>query len=215
MNILKKFGIGNISGSSNQKSNEAALELMRNLQQGNSIAIIPDGPRGPSMKLSMSPIFYAQKSGKPIIGITARYAKGDDGRKKYTVNRYYCDKLSRLGAIPFVIVPMMMMVAFSYLKARKTSDFYHAIPVKRETMFFSTIVAALAWIVGIFIIACIAIVTVVGLTLLVVTSSNREMKRLEKKAQETFYLDGSKGHYLYNHTNSDAKVLWITTPPMF
>lgn len=70
VNILKKFGIGNISGSSNQKSNEAALELMRNLQQGNSIAIIPDGPRGPSMKLSMSPIFYAQKSGKPIIGIT-------------------------------------------------------------------------------------------------------------------------------------------------
>ena len=42
---------------------------------------------------------------KPIIGITARYAKGDDGRKKFTVNRYYCDKLSRLGAIPFVIVP--------------------------------------------------------------------------------------------------------------
>lgn len=39
----------------------------------------------------------------------------------------------------------------------------------------------------IFIIACIAIVTVIGLTLLVVTSSNREMKRLEKKAQETFY----------------------------
>ena len=43
---------------------------MRNLQQNNSIAIIPDGPRGPGMKLTMSPLFYAQKSGKPIIGIT-------------------------------------------------------------------------------------------------------------------------------------------------
>ena len=42
---------------------------------------------------------------KPIIGITARYMKGDDGRKKYFVNRYYCDKLSRLGAIPFMLVP--------------------------------------------------------------------------------------------------------------
>ena len=70
VNILKRFGIGNISGSTNQNSTEAALELMRNLQQGNSIAIIPDGPRGPSMKLGMSPIFYAQKSGKPLIGIT-------------------------------------------------------------------------------------------------------------------------------------------------
>ena len=70
VNILKNFGIGNISGSTNKNSTEAALELMRNLQQNNSIAIIPDGPRGPGMKLTMSPLFYAQKSGKPIIGIT-------------------------------------------------------------------------------------------------------------------------------------------------
>ena len=43
----------------------------------------------------------------------------------------------------------------------------------------------------------------------------RGNKRYRLKAQETFYLDGSKSHYLYNHGNSDAKVLWITTPPMF
>ncbi len=70
VHILKKFGIGNINGSSDKNSTEAAIELMRNLQQGKSIAIIPDGPRGPSMKLTMSPLFYAQKTGKPIIGIT-------------------------------------------------------------------------------------------------------------------------------------------------
>ena len=43
----------------------------------------------------------------------------------------------------------------------------------------------------------------------------RANRKYKLKAQETFYLDGSKGHYLYNHTNSDVKVLWITTPPMF
>ena len=43
----------------------------------------------------------------------------------------------------------------------------------------------------------------------------RENKRYKLKAQETFYLDGTKSHYLYNHGSSDAKVLWITTPPMF
>ena len=32
---------------------------------------------------------------------------------------------------------------------------------------------------------------------------------------KTFYLDGTESHYLYNHGKSDAKVLWITTPPMF
>ena len=70
VHILKKFGIGNIDGSSDRNSTEAAMELMRNLRHGNSIAIIPDGPRGPSMKLTMSPLFYAQKTGKPILGIT-------------------------------------------------------------------------------------------------------------------------------------------------
>jgi len=43
----------------------------------------------------------------------------------------------------------------------------------------------------------------------------RGNKRYKLKAQETFYLDGSKGHYLHNHGNTDAKVLWITTPPAF
>lgn len=70
VNILKKFGVGNIDGSTNNNPNEAALNLMRNLQQGNSIAIVPDGPRGPAMELGMSPIFYAKKSGKPVVGIT-------------------------------------------------------------------------------------------------------------------------------------------------
>ncbi len=70
MYILEKFGIGHVSGSSDKHAKEAALQLMQNLKDGNSIAIIPDGPRGPSMELTMSPIFYAQKSGKPILGIT-------------------------------------------------------------------------------------------------------------------------------------------------
>lgn len=43
----------------------------------------------------------------------------------------------------------------------------------------------------------------------------RGNKKYKLKAQETFYIDGSKNHYLYNHGSSDAKILWITTPPMF
>ncbi len=70
MYILQKFGIGHVSGSTDKNPKEAALQLMQNLKDGNSIAIIPDGPRGPSMELTMSPLFYAQKSGKPILGIT-------------------------------------------------------------------------------------------------------------------------------------------------
>lgn len=40
-------------------------------------------------------------------------------------------------------------------------------------------------------------------------------KKYRVKAHETFYLDGSRGHYLYNSGTTDAKILWITTPPMF
>lgn len=40
-------------------------------------------------------------------------------------------------------------------------------------------------------------------------------KKYKVRAKETFYMDGSKSHYLYNHGNNDAKVLWITTPPIF
>ena len=43
----------------------------------------------------------------------------------------------------------------------------------------------------------------------------RGNEKYKVKAKETFYLDGQKSHYLYNHGNTEAKVLWITTPPIF
>ena len=67
--LLKSFGIGVIGGSSNNNASGAAISLMKTLKKNDSIAIIPDGPRGPSMKMTMSPIYYAQKTGKPIVGV--------------------------------------------------------------------------------------------------------------------------------------------------
>lgn len=43
----------------------------------------------------------------------------------------------------------------------------------------------------------------------------RDNKKHKLKAKDTFYMNGKKSHYLYNHGNSEALVLWITTPPMF
>lgn len=68
--FLQKFGIGIIGGSSNNNAKGAAINLMKSLQNGESITIIPDGPRGPRMKMSMSPIYYAHKTGKPIFTLT-------------------------------------------------------------------------------------------------------------------------------------------------
>ena len=68
--LLEKYGMGTIGGSSTENGKNAALELMRSLQKGVSIAIIPDGPKGPNMTLSRSAVYYAAKTGKPIMGAT-------------------------------------------------------------------------------------------------------------------------------------------------
>lgn len=68
--VLRRFGIKVIDGSSNENANSAALSLMRELQDNRAITIIPDGPKGPNMKLGLSALYFAQKSGKPIVGLT-------------------------------------------------------------------------------------------------------------------------------------------------
>ncbi len=66
-NLLERFKFNIISGSTTKNAKAAALQMMRCLENDEIIAIIPDGPVGPAQKMSMSPIFYAHKTGKPII----------------------------------------------------------------------------------------------------------------------------------------------------
>lgn len=40
-------------------------------------------------------------------------------------------------------------------------------------------------------------------------------KKHSVKKGQTFYLKGSHAHHLFNDSQSDAKVLWICTPPIF
>lgn len=47
--------------------------------------------------------------------------------------------------IPVLFVPLLMLVAFHFLTKRSNSDFYHALPVKREAMYVGIIAAVLAW----------------------------------------------------------------------
>ena len=65
--FLKWFHIAPVNGSTNENARQSALELMRALQDGDDLFISPDGPRGPRMRMKKSPIYYAQKTGKPII----------------------------------------------------------------------------------------------------------------------------------------------------
>lgn len=68
--FLKKVGFGIIDGSSNDGASAAAISLLRSLEKDEAIAIIPDGPRGPRMKMNESPLYFAKKSGKALFGAT-------------------------------------------------------------------------------------------------------------------------------------------------
>ncbi len=58
---------------------------------------------------------------------------------------------SLLGTFTLV-APLMTLYLFSFLNKRNTSDFYHAIPVKRTAVFFSFFLAIVTWLAALFII---------------------------------------------------------------
>lgn len=73
--LLERLGWGLIRGSSGRRAVAAlkqANEIMK--KPGAIIALTPDGPRGPSEVAKSGMIYFAQKTGKPVIpgGFSAR-----------------------------------------------------------------------------------------------------------------------------------------------
>jgi lysophospholipid acyltransferase (LPLAT)-like uncharacterized protein len=65
---LKLFGIDNIAGSSSRGGAAALIAIVKSLQRERvSVAISPDGPRGPRMRASLGVIQAARLSGAPIL----------------------------------------------------------------------------------------------------------------------------------------------------
>lgn len=68
--LLQMFHIYSIDGSSDRNAAGAAIEITKELQHGTVVSLISDGPKGPSMRLNKSVIYFAQKTGKPVMGFT-------------------------------------------------------------------------------------------------------------------------------------------------
>jgi lysophospholipid acyltransferase (LPLAT)-like uncharacterized protein len=68
--VLAKFGLISIRGSTSRRGPQALLEATRWLRKGYSVAITPDGPRGPAHQIQEGIISLAQVSGRPIIPIS-------------------------------------------------------------------------------------------------------------------------------------------------
>lgn len=75
--IFRRFGFETIRGSTSRGGARAALQLTRRIKEGAVLAFTPDGPRGPSRKVQPGTLFFAQRSGRPIIplGLSAKPRK--------------------------------------------------------------------------------------------------------------------------------------------
>ncbi len=61
------FGVKTVWGSSNRSPLSGLRGLKRVLDDGDSVAITPDGPRGPARRCAIGPVAIAQLAGKPIV----------------------------------------------------------------------------------------------------------------------------------------------------
>jgi len=65
--ILLGMGFNVIRGSTTTGGSEALRALIRAVRGGYSIAVTPDGPKGPIFKVQPGVVYIAQKAGVPII----------------------------------------------------------------------------------------------------------------------------------------------------
>ncbi|HVL38605.1 MAG TPA: lysophospholipid acyltransferase family protein [Fimbriimonadaceae bacterium] len=72
--IFKKFGFNTIRGSTGRGGVRAAVEAIKVLRQGATMAFTPDGPRGPSGVVQGGIMLMAQKAGAALVpvGVSAR-----------------------------------------------------------------------------------------------------------------------------------------------
>lgn len=68
--VLARFGVGTIRGSTSRRGPQALLEAARWLRKGYSVAMTPDGPRGPARQIQDGIIYLAQVSGRPIVPVS-------------------------------------------------------------------------------------------------------------------------------------------------
>jgi lysophospholipid acyltransferase (LPLAT)-like uncharacterized protein len=64
------FGIGSIAGSTRRGGSSALRAMLKQLGDGNCVAITPDGPRGPAMTASLGIVNLARLAQVPIQPIT-------------------------------------------------------------------------------------------------------------------------------------------------
>ena len=73
--FLSRFGIGAVRGSGTERGSSALRELAGLLKRGHTVAITPDGSRGPLYEIKPGMVLLAQLSGQPILPISFEFSR--------------------------------------------------------------------------------------------------------------------------------------------
>jgi len=73
---LRRWGFLAVRGSSSRGGSAALREVVRHAREGRSIAITPDGPRGPRQKMKPGAIVAAQLARLPIVPVACGADRG-------------------------------------------------------------------------------------------------------------------------------------------
>lgn len=68
--VAKRFGYNAILGSSYRRGVSALRQMVRVLEEGQDLAIVPDGPRGPRFQVQMGVIELARLTKRPIVPLS-------------------------------------------------------------------------------------------------------------------------------------------------
>ncbi|HEY9079220.1 lysophospholipid acyltransferase family protein [Magnetovibrio sp.] len=71
-----RLGINTIWGSTKKGGTEAARAMIKALKSGETVAITPDGPKGPRQRMQSSAIDIARMSGAKLVPVTAASTNG-------------------------------------------------------------------------------------------------------------------------------------------
>ncbi|MBC8101480.1 MAG: lysophospholipid acyltransferase family protein [Cytophagales bacterium] len=71
--IFRRYGMGVVRGSTGRRAVLATREVLTLLERGQVVICTPDGPRGPIGQAQAGALYFAQRTGRPIIpaGISA------------------------------------------------------------------------------------------------------------------------------------------------
>jgi hypothetical protein len=73
--VAERFGYNAILGSSTRRGVSALRQMVKVLEEGQDLAIVPDGPRGPRFQVQMGVIELAKLTKRPIVPLSFSASK--------------------------------------------------------------------------------------------------------------------------------------------